>query len=70
VALNGEQVPTFPIYIRNTDPGSNAGIPGVSLPAGRSDEGLPIGMELDGPKGSDARLLAIAAALEALLAAP
>lgn len=70
VALNGEQVPTFPTYIRNTDPGSNAGIPGISLPAGRSDAGLPIGMELDGPNGSDARLLAIAAALEALLAAP
>ena len=31
VELNGKQVPTFATYIRNTDPGSNAGIPGVSL---------------------------------------
>mgnify|MGYP001823294606 CR=1 FL=1 len=68
VELGGEQVPTFPTYIRNTDPGSNAGIPGISLPAGRSARGLPIGVELDGPAGSDERLLAIARTMEALLA--
>lgn len=67
VELNGEQVPTFPAYIRNTDPASNAGIPGISLPAGTSTQGLPIGVELDGPAGSDLRLLAIAAALAPLL---
>ena len=33
VALNGERVPTFPTFIRNTSPGSVAGIPGISLPA-------------------------------------
>ena len=61
---NGERVPTFPTYIRNTDPGSNAGIPGVSLPTGLTPTGLPIGMELDGPAGLDERLLAVAAAVE------
>ena len=70
VELNGAQVPTFPTYIRNTDPASNAGIPGISLPAGSSAAGLPIGMELDGPAGSDRRLLAIAAAIEAVLQKP
>ena len=70
VEFAGEQVPTFPAYIRNTDPASNAGIPGISLPAGQSSDGLPIGLELDGPAGSDRRLLAIAAAVEALLGAP
>ncbi len=69
VALGGRQVPTFPSYIRNTDPGSNAGIPGISLPAGVSSEGLPIGLELDGPVGSDQQLLGIAVAIETLLAA-
>ena len=34
VELNGQQVPTFTTYIHNTDPGSNAGIPGVTIPAG------------------------------------
>ena len=64
VELNGERVPTFATYIQNTDPGSNAGIPGISLPVGLSGAGLPIGMEIDGPFGSDERLLAIAAAVE------
>ena len=64
IELNGERVPTFPTFIRNTDPGSNAGIPGLSLPTGLTSAGLPIGMELDGPAGSDERLLAVAAAVE------
>ena len=67
VELNGAQVPTFFTFIRNTDPGSNAGVPGISLPAGLTPGGLPVGVELDGPAGSDHRLLAIAAALEAVL---
>ena len=64
IDLGGERVPTFPTFIRNTDPGSNAGIPGLSLPIGLTPTGLPIGMELDGPAGSDERLLAVAAAVE------
>jgi len=52
-------VPTFATFIRNTDPASNAGIPSISLPAGLSTHGLPLGIELDGPAGSDRRLLAI-----------
>jgi mandelamide amidase len=47
-----------------TDPGSNAGIPGVSLNAGFTSEGLPIGIEIDGPYDSDDHLLSIALSLE------
>jgi amidase len=39
----------------------------VSLPIGRSPDGLPIGMQVLGPNGSDARVLAVAAELERLL---
>ncbi len=67
VELNGEQVPTFPTFIRNSAPSSLAGIPGVTLPAGLSADGLPIGMELDGPAGSDRALLALCATVEAVL---
>lgn len=67
VTLGGQQFPTFPTYIRNTDPGSNAGIPGISLPALVLPGALPVGLELDGPAGSDRQLLAIAAAVEAYL---
>ncbi|HET9070021.1 MAG TPA: amidase family protein [Amaricoccus sp.] len=56
---------TFLTFIRNTDPASNAGLPGLVLPAGRgAATGLPVGIELDGPAGSDRRLLAIGMALE------
>ena len=68
VSLNGEAVPTFPTYIRNTDPSSNAGIPGISLPTGARPSGLPIGIELDGPVGSDRHLLAVALRVQHILA--
>lgn len=67
VDLGGVRVPTFPTFIRNTDPGSNAGFPGVTVPAGLTPAGLPVGIALDGLPDSDGRLLAIAAALEAIL---
>jgi len=64
--LNGADVPTFSTFIQNTDPGSNAGIPGLTVPIGRTAAGLPVGLALDGPAGSDRRLLGIGLALEAL----
>lgn len=65
--LNGRAVSTFHAFIRNCSPASVAGIPGLSLPAGLTANGLPVGLELDGPAGSDRRLLAIGLALEAVL---
>lgn len=55
----------FVSYIQNTDPGSNAGIPGLQIPVtlGATSK-LPVGIELDGPAGSDRRLIAIGLALE------
>jgi indoleacetamide hydrolase len=57
----------FVMYIQNTDPGSNAGIPGLQIPiALGATSGLPVGMELDGPADGDRRLLSIGLALESL----
>jgi indoleacetamide hydrolase len=67
VMLNGEPVPTFGTFIRNLCPGSAAGIPGLTLPAGLTKAGLPVGLALDGPESSDLRLLAIGLALETVL---
>jgi len=64
--FSGRACPTFATFIRNADPGSNAALPGLSLPIGLS-HGLPVGLALDGPAGSDRRLLAIGAAVEAAL---
>ncbi len=64
VELNGEQVPTFQTFIRNTDPGANGGLPGLTLPIGLTGDGLPVGLALDGPAYTDRHLLSIGLALE------
>jgi aspartyl-tRNA(Asn)/glutamyl-tRNA(Gln) amidotransferase subunit A len=46
-----------------TVPASLAGLPAVSVPAGKSD-GLPVGAQLIGPRKSDSLLLGLAAQLE------
>ena len=61
-------IETFLLFIQNTDPGSNAGIPGLQMPIGLGAASrMPVGLELDGPAGSDRRLLAIGLALEPVL---
>lgn len=42
-----------------------SGLPAVSVPAGRTDEGLPTGVQLMAPALQEARLLEVASALEA-----
>jgi aspartyl-tRNA(Asn)/glutamyl-tRNA(Gln) amidotransferase subunit A len=49
-----------------TVPANLAGIPALSVPVGRVD-GLPVGGQLMAPHGADARLLEVAAHLEAAL---
>ena len=48
-----------------TVPASLAGLPAISVPAGTSDEGLPIGVQLIGDRQSDSNLLKLAAEVEA-----
>jgi len=69
VIVQGQRRDTFPTYIRNTDPASNAGIPALSLPAGRTADGLAVGAEFECLAGQDRKLLSIALAVEAALAA-
>jgi mandelamide amidase len=65
---DASKLENFLLFIQNTDPGSNAGIPGLSIPAGLGPTTkLPVGMEIDGPRGSDERLLAIGMAIEKVL---
>lgn len=42
-------------------------VPCVNVPAGRGSRGLPLGVQLVGPRMSDARLLAIATALDPVI---
>ncbi len=45
-----------------------AGVPGISVPFGTDDQGLPVGMQLQTPMWADQQLLTAAASLEALAA--
>ncbi|MFY9690174.1 MAG: Asp-tRNA(Asn)/Glu-tRNA(Gln) amidotransferase subunit GatA [Candidatus Acidiferrales bacterium] len=44
--------------------GSLAGVPGISIPCGRTKAGLPVGMQIFGPHFSEGRVLQIAHAFE------
>lgn len=50
-----------------TIPANLAGVPGMSLPSGLSDDGLPVGFQVLAPAREDARLYRVGGALEALL---
>lgn len=47
-----------------TVPPSLAGLPAISVPAGTTPAGLPVGVQLIGQRRSDARLLAVARSME------
>jgi aspartyl-tRNA(Asn)/glutamyl-tRNA(Gln) amidotransferase subunit A len=48
-----------------TEPVNLAGLPSLAVPAGHSDEGLPLGVQLVGRRGSDEWLMALGVRLEA-----
>jgi Asp-tRNA(Asn)/Glu-tRNA(Gln) amidotransferase A subunit family amidase len=50
-----------------TVPFNVTGQPALSLPCGTTAEGLPVGLQIAGPPGADALVLALAAALERAL---
>jgi mandelamide amidase len=66
VQWSGRTAPARAAYVRNIDPISAAGWPGLSLPIGLTSGGMPVGLELDGPASSDRRLLSLGLAMEAV----
>ena len=69
-------VPAFKLGERTSDPlqmyladiytvtGSLAGVPGISVPCGRTPENLPVGLQLFGPAFGESRILQLAHAFE------
>ena len=50
-----------------TVPASIAGLPALAMPAGRDADGLPVSVQLVGPRGSEMRLIALARKIEPAL---
>jgi aspartyl-tRNA(Asn)/glutamyl-tRNA(Gln) amidotransferase subunit A len=58
--LLGKKVDTFLTFIRNCDPVSVVGYPAITIPAGYSKEGLPIGLQIVGKPWEEGKLIGIA----------
>jgi amidase len=58
--LLGKKVDTFLTYIRNCDPISVVGYPAITVPAGYSKEGLPIGLQIVTKPWEEGKLIGIA----------
>jgi aspartyl-tRNA(Asn)/glutamyl-tRNA(Gln) amidotransferase subunit A len=52
------------VWLRNTRPFNCYGLPTISIPCGFTDSGLPIGLQIAGPRFAEGRVLAFAHAFE------
>ena len=64
--INGHPMATYLDWMRSAYLITVTGCPAISVPAGRTADGLPVGVQLVAPFGRDARLLGIARAFERL----
>lgn len=65
--IDGVSLGTYTDWMRSCSRLSVPGGPSISLPAGFTDEGLPVGVQLSGRRGADADLLATAELAESVL---
>jgi aspartyl-tRNA(Asn)/glutamyl-tRNA(Gln) amidotransferase subunit A len=66
VQIDGRDYPLHTALTQLTAPFNLAGLPAATVPWTRSRDGVPISMQLVGPRGADWRVLAAARRLEAL----
>jgi len=66
--IDGKATKTYFHWLALAYAVSLVGHPALSLPVGRDRHGMPFGLQIVGPRGGDALVLAVAAALEAALA--
>lgn len=64
VIVSGNKEAVIPILLRNTSPTNYLGNPSISIPCGYSKGNLPIGFQLIGEYGSEAKLYQVAAMFE------
>jgi len=63
-SINGEPQPTYLDWMRSAYLITVTGCPALSVPAGFTDEGWPVGLQLVGPVRHERRLLEVAHAFE------
>lgn len=66
--IDGRPTRTYFHWLANAYAVTTVGHPAISIPVGRDRNGMPFGLQIVGPRGGDAKVLAVAAALETLLA--
>jgi len=60
--IAGRRMDTYHRWMQVVLPASLIGLPALAVPAGFGDTGLPMGVQIIGPRGGDARLLGLGAA--------
>jgi amidase len=65
--IAGVSMDTYHRWMEVVVPASLAGLPVIGMPAGRNAAGLPGGVQLIGPRGADAQVLALARAYEKVI---
>ncbi|HEY6934653.1 MAG TPA: amidase [Marmoricola sp.] len=68
-AINGRPMQSYLDWMRSAYFITVTGCPALSLPAGTTPDGLPVGIQLVAPFGADRRLLEVATAVETAFAA-
>jgi mandelamide amidase len=70
VTIADRKVSLFAALARNISPTGAAGLPGLAIPAGLTQSGLPVGIELDARAGADRNLLALGMSVAGALGSP
>ena len=68
--LDGHKFDNYVDWLGMTFVLSLTGCPAISTPAGFTDEGLPVGLQIIAPPQAESKLLAIAAILEEIVDLP
>lgn len=63
-AINGKKMATYIDWVAPTSLVTLAGLPAISVPCGRTSAGLPIGLQIIGPRWGEEAVLSLARAIE------